>query len=396
MNTLLSIVIIAIIILLYLFIKNLNFNSNAKNLIYTLALSALILYIILNPKNCIEYTLNGAKLFFNSVFPSLFPFLVIVNLIFAFGGMEIYSKFLGKILCSPLGLPKECSVVLLSSIFCGYPLGARYAGKLYENNIIDKKTLQRLLNIATNGSPLFIIGTVGTAMLHSSFLGYVLLISNTISCFMMGFILPGRHKAKRNINYSHPSVAVTSLESNSPNLGVALKSSLEDAVKTCLSIGSFVIIFSVIINIIKNSAIYYTALNQICNSLLIPTEIINGSFLGFIEITNGCNILALSNLSSTIKTVICSFLVGFSGLSITAQVYSFIYPYKISMKKYMFFKVIQGIIGAVITFLILKMPFTMIEQETFISSNTIIKSETPILIILLALLILPLLSKKLK
>lgn len=396
MSTLLSIVIIAIIILLYLFIKNLNFNSNAKNLIYTLAFSALILYIILNPKSCIEYTLSGAKLFFNSVFPSLFPFLVIINLIFAFGGMEIYSKFFGKILCSPLGLPKECSVVLLASMFCGYPLGARYAGKLYENNIIDKKTLQRLLNIATNGSPLFIIGTVGTAMLHSSFLGYVLLISNIISCFMMGFILPGRHKVKRNINYSHPSVAITSLESNTPNLGVALKTALEDAVKTCLSIGSFVIIFSVIINIIKNSAIYYTALSQICNSLSIPTEIINGAFLGFIEITNGCNILALSNLSPTIKTVICSFLVGFSGLSITAQVYSFLYPYKISMKKYMFFKVIQGIIGAIITFLILKMPFTMIEQETFISSNTIIKSETPILIILLVFFILPLLSKKTK
>lgn len=396
MNTLLSIVMIAIIILLYLFIKNLNFNSNAKNLIYTLAFSALILYIILNPKSCIEYTLSGAKLFFNSVFPSLFPFLVIINLIFAFGGMEIYSKFFGKILCSPLGLPKECSVVLLASMFCGYPLGARYAGKLYENNIIDKKTLQRLLNIATNGSPLFIIGTVGTAMLHSSFLGYVLLISNIISCFMMGFILPGRHKGKKNINYSHPSVAITSLESTAPNLGVALKTALEDAVKTCLSIGSFVIIFSVIINIIKNSAIYYTALSQICNSLSIPTEIINGAFLGFIEITNGCNILALSNLSPTIKTVICSFLVGFSGLSITAQVYSFLYPYKISMKKYMFFKVIQGIIGAIITFLILKMPFTMIEQETFISSNTIIKSETPILIILLVFFILPLLSKKTK
>lgn len=396
MINLLFLIIVIIIILLYLFIKNLNLNSNTKNLIYTLVFSALIVYIILNPKSCIEYTLTGAKLFFNSVFPSLFPFLVIVNLIFAFGGMEIYSKFFGKILCAPLGLPKECSVVLLASMFCGYPLGARYAGKLYENHIINKKTLQRLLNIATNGSPLFIIGTVGTAMLHSSFLGYVLLLSNLISCFIMGLILPGRYKVKDNKNYSHPSVAVTALESDAPNLGVALKTALEDAVKTCLSIGSFVIIFSVIINIIKSSAIYYTALNQICNAFTIPTETINGSFLGFIEITNGCNILALSNLSTTVKTIICSFLIGFSGLSITAQVYSFVYPYKISMKRYMFYKGIQGFIGAFITLLILKLPFSMMYQETFISSNTLLKPETPILIILLTFLILPLLSKKSK
>ena len=66
------------------------------------------------------------------------------------------------------------------------------------------------------------------------------------------------------------------------------------------------------------------------------------------------------------------------------------------MKRYMFYKGIQGFIGAFITFLILKLPFSMMYQETFISSNTLLKPETPILIILLTFLILPLLSKKIK
>lgn len=394
MNILFYLVIVTIIILLFLLFKNFNLNSISKNLMFTLLFSVLIVYIILNPRNCIEYTLNGAKLFFNSVFPSLFPFLVIVNLIFAFGGMEIYAKFFGKILCVPLGLPKECSVVLLASIFCGYPLGARYAEKLYENKIINKKTLQRLLNIATNGSPLFIIGTVGTVMLHSSFIGYVLLISNMISCIVMGFILPGRSTSKQNKGYIHSSVAITAIESESPNLGVALKTSLEDAVKTCLSIGSFIIIFSVITSIIKGSALYYTAINQLSILTPLPTSVVNGTFLGLLEITNGCNILALSNLTLNSKAILCSFLIGFSGLSITAQVYSFVYTCKISMKRYLFFKTIQGIICAFITFLILKLPFFLIEKEAFISTNTIIKPESPFIIILLFFLVLPLLIKK--
>ena len=396
MNILFYLILISIVVLIYIFFKNFNLNSISKNLIFTLIFSALIIYIILNPKSCIEFTLNGAKLFFNSVFPSLFPFLVIVNLIFAFGGMEIYAKFLGKILCAPLGLPKECSVVLLASMFCGYPLGARYAGKLYEKNIIDKNTLQRLLNIATNGSPLFIIGTVGTAMLHSSFLGYILLISNLISCFAMGFILPRRKTSSIKKFHSKDSVAATIIEDNTPNLGVALKTALEDAVKTCLSIGSFVIIFSVIINIIKSSAFYYTALDSLCNFIPISNAIVNGAFLGFLEITNGCNILSLSTLPITTKAIVCSFLIGFSGLSITAQVYSFVYSYKISMKKYIFFKILQGLLCSFITFLILKLPFFMIEQETFISSNSIINSEIPFIIILLVFFILPIFSKKSK
>lgn len=396
MNILFYLVLIAIVVLLYIFFKNFNINSISKNLIFTLIFSALIIYIILNPKSCIEFTLNGAKLFFNSVFPSLFPFLVIVNLIFAFGGMEIYAKFFGKILCAPLGLPKECSVVLLASIFCGYPLGARYAGKLYEKNIIDKTTLQRLLNIATNGSPLFIIGTVGTAMLHSSFLGYILLISNLISCFAMGFILPRRKNSSIKKFQSKDSVAATIIEDTTPNLGVALKTALEDGVKTCLSIGSFVIIFSVIINIIKSSAFYYTALDSLCDFIPVSNAIVNGAFLGFLEITNGCNILSLSTLPITTKAIVCSFLIGFSGLSITAQVYSFVYSYKISMKRYIFLKFFQGLLCSFITFLILKLPFFMIEQETFISSSSIINSEVPFIIILLIFFILPLLSKKSK
>ena len=143
MKVLLFIVLALIVFLIYLLLR-----KSSKNLLFTTIFSVLIIYIILNPKSCISFTISGAKLFFYSVFPSLFPFLVIVNLIFAFGGIEIYSKILGKILCTPLRLPRECSVVILASLFCGYPLGSRYACELYERKVINKTTLERLLNIA--------------------------------------------------------------------------------------------------------------------------------------------------------------------------------------------------------------------------------------------------------
>lgn len=390
MRILLLIVLVLIVILIYFLLK-----KSSKNLLFTAILSLLIFYIILNPKDCIAFTIAGSKLFFYSVFPSLFPFLVIVNLIFAFGGIEIYSKFLGKIICTPLGLPKECSIVLLASVFCGYPLGSRYAGELYELNIIDKPTFQRLLNIATNGSPLFIIGTVGTAMLHSTFLGYILILSNLLSCIVMGLILPGRTK-RNSYSNSKSLVAVTNLETPSPNFGLAFKSALEDATKTCLSIGSFIIIFSVIIGIIKSSALYHTAISTLCSSRLISYDIVDGVFLGFLEITNGCNIISASSISLNLKVIACSFLIGFSGLSITSQVYSFIYKYKISMKKYITLKIIQGIICALITFILLNLSFPMWNQETFLNKNSIFSSRTSFIIILMFLFTLPVLLKKLK
>lgn len=389
MKALLFIVLALIAFLIYLLLR-----KSSKNLLFTTIFSVLIIYIILNPKSCIAFTISGAKLFFYSVFPSLFPFLVIVNLIFAFGGIEIYSKILGKILCTPLRLPRECSVVILASLFCGYPLGSRYSCELYERKVINKVTLERLLNIATNGSPLFIIGTVGTAMLNSTFLGYILLISNALSCIIIGLILP----TKKTVNYrlsSNSSVAATQIKEN-PNFGVALKNALDDATKTCLSIGSFVVIFSVIISIIKSSGIYHTAINALCSTGIINYSILDGLFLGFIEITNGCSIVATSNLSLNIKILICSFLIGFSGLSITFQVYSFVYKYKVSMKKYLSLKIVQGIICTLITLLFLKLPFSLIEQETFFMNNSMLASKTGFLAILIFIFLLPVILKKVR
>lgn len=383
MNLLLILTLLIICYLIYILLKSYDINT-----ILIFLCSILILYIVLNPKECIAFTIAGTKLFFYAVFPSLFPFLVIVNLIISFGGIEIYSKLLGNLICKPLGLPKQCSLVLLVSVFCGYPLGARYAAELYDQNLLDNKTFQRLLNIATNGSPLFIIGTVGTAMLGHPILGYILIVSNILSCIAMGLLLPGRYKAKDNmlINKSYVPKNI--------NLGVAMKIALEDAVKTCMSIGSFVIIFSVLINIIKSNGYFHTALMIISNYTFIPFEIFQGLILGVLEVTNGCNLIASSSISFDYKLIITSFLIAFSGLSITSQVHSLVYKHGVSMKKYISLKVLQGIISCVITFFICNMPFVNLTKETFVNNFESFAPSPYFFAIIICIITLPIFINK--
>lgn len=385
MKVILILTLIVIFSLIYLLLKN-----HDKNALLTFICSIIVVYIVLNPKQCIGFTIDGAKLFFNAVFPSLFPFLVIVNLIISFGGIEIYSRLLGTLLCRPLGLPKECSLVLLVSVFCGYPLGARYAAELYEQNLIDHKTLERLLNIATNGSPLFIIGSVGTAMLGHPSLGYILIISNILSCILMGLLLPGRYKWKI-YKTTNKKVSTQSI-----NLGIALKNALEDAVKTCISIGSFVIIFSVIINIIKSNASFNIALTYVSKYTNLPIEIFQSFTLGILEVTNGCNLIASSAISYDLKLTISSFLIAFSGLSITSQVYSLVYKHKISINKYILLKVIQGIVAALITLFICNMSFVHIAQDVFLDSYPKVYSFSPFLLGIIFLITMPVIVYKLK
>lgn len=345
MYLLLCILICIIFILIIYGVK-----SSGLNVIVTFLCTIFILEIVIMPQLCISSAITGAKLFFYKVFPSLFPFLIISNLMINFGGVQIFSKVFGNILCKPLRIKKECSFVILISFICGYPLGAKYTCDFYEKGIIDLETCQRLLNIASNASPLFIIGSVGASMMKNVKLAYILLASNCISSYIMGFVIPGNSKNKpvkseKKVDYEEPK-----------NIGVLFKQIIDNSISTCLSICGYVVIFSVIIQFIINSKVFYIVINHLSAVLHISKKLLSGILLGSIEMTNGCNLIALSTGPFLIKSAVISFLLSFSGISIITQVYSFTYKYKISMKKYILRKLIQGFISAFLTFLLFIIP----------------------------------------
>ncbi|WP_333886569.1 sporulation integral membrane protein YlbJ [Clostridium sp.] len=382
MEFLLYFLMCTIIVLLYILFKN-------TNLIITIICSILIVQIIMAPKICIDGVLMGSSLFFYKVFPSLFSFLVVCNIILYYDGINIYSKLIGKILCKPLKLPVSCSFVVIISILCGYPLGAKYSCELYEKKIIDSFTCERLLNIASNASPIFILGSVGISMLKNSFIGYILLLSNFLSCIVMGLLLPaGKIYKNQNINKVHNYIH--------ENIGTSLKKSIENSITTCISIGGFVIIFSVIDNILKHNLIFHSLVYEISNILGLSRDIVEGTLLGIIEMTNGCNLISSSTASTTLKLIIISFLFTFSGICIIFQVYSFTYKFKISIKKYIIGKIVQGTICSTLSFLLYNLSFRKLSTQTFLPNYKIAENLSNVLILTLLLLIVPWLLFKLK
>jgi len=367
LKLLLVILLISIILLLFKLFKTLKINLSI-----TLICSLIIVQIILTPNICIQYTISGAKLFFNAIFPSLFPFLVVINIIISYDGIHIYSKLLGNLICRPLKLPKECNFALLVSVLCGYPLGARYTCDLYEKNIIDLNTCERLLNIASNASPLFIIGSVGTSMMLSPKIGYILLLSNILSCMFMGFIIPSKNSA---FKIKYRSSNFTEVKSNNGNIGIIFKNSIEDAMKNALNIGGFIVVFSVITGIIKDNVIFNIVLDKVSLIIGASGNFIEGLLLGMLEMTNGCFLISSSNSTLYIKLPVLSFLIAFSGLSIISQVYSYTYKYSVSIKKYIARKFIQGIISSILTvilyyiFLHTSSVFTFNNMSIFKNSN---------------------------
>ena len=339
-----SILFLLIIILSIILIKLLKI----KGIIFSLFLTLTVIYFIVNPKLSMEASLAGAKLFFYSVLPTMFPFMVICNMIINLDGIKLYSKILGPILCKPLGLSYPCSFALVASFLCGYPLGAKYSTDLYKKELIPHDEFVRLLNIASNIGPLFLLGAVGTSMLGNSTLGYLLLIPSYLSAIIMGIITKNKKREKK---LSLSKEVITENKSTF-NIGEVIKKSIEDASLNILVLCGYVIMFSVIISMLKTLFISTGTLTNLSSMLNIPPDIFNGLFLGSIEVTNGCNIIASSNLSLFSKLLLLSFLSSFGGLSIIMQTSSFFYKENVSIIKYFLFKVLQGIIAFVLMFFV--------------------------------------------
>lgn len=374
-----------IISLAFLLIKQLKIK---KNILICILISILIVLFILNINAGISAALDGAKLWYKAILPTTFPFVVICNLLIYYDGISLYSKFLGPLLCKPLGLSKNCSFPLVASILCGYPLGAKYCVDLYSMKYIGKEEFIRVLNIASTVGPLFLIGSVGVSMLGNSSLGYILLIGNYLSAVCIGIIT----QKKRTSQYEsslYPSSQKIS------DFGTAIKNAVENGINTVLAIGGFIIIFSVIISLAKNSSYITFSLNKLENIFNLPTGTLYGLFLGSIEITNGCNILSSIKLYLPIKLGIISFLCSFSGLAIIAQVSSFVSSTKIKYSKYIILKVIQGLISFIITYFAVKILPTSITTSSIKSDftfNTYMYS-IPILILLVLFLMFKFFNK---
>lgn len=339
-----SIIFLLVIIFFLLLLLFKLFNKN-QNYFMCILITGFIFVFVDNLEGCIDAALIGVNLVVKTIIPTIFPFSVICNLLISYDGVSLYSKILGPILCKPLKLSKSSSFPIVASFLSGYPLGCKYCCDLYSLGYIDRNEFERLLNIASNASPMFIIGSIGATMLGDIKLGFILLIGNYLSAIIVGIL---------TMNHTKTSSSMKELPKNNTNtnFGSALKSALDNGINTTLQVGAFVILFSIIISIIKNNTYISIAFYNIEEFLNLPKYSIYGLFLGSVEFTNGCKLITTLPLTLPFKLAIISFICSFSSLSVIAQISSFVYKYNISIAKYSFIKLIQGIISFSITFII--------------------------------------------
>ena len=326
-----------------------------------------LFFLVLFTKSNFNAAKKGITLWANNVVPSLFPFFVAVELLKHTNLIYFLSIKLDKYMKPIFNLPGVASFPFVMGLISGYPVGAKIVSDLYSNNLCTQKEAERMLAFTNNSGPLFIIGTVGCSFYSNTSIGILLLISHILSSICVGIILGIISRIKSATNKftanSRQSASTNNFSSllqddiKIADLGGILGSAILSAIKSILMIGGFVTIFSVILSILSNTKILTILSYFISNIFHINPDYIVGLLTGFLEFTNGLyKISTINNKMLSINLILSSFIIGFGGISVTLQVLNIISKNKLSIKTYIFGKLLHGTISALFTFLILSMP----------------------------------------
>ncbi len=334
------------------------------------------LFLVLFSNSNLTACKDGLLLWANSVIPSLFPFLVAAQLLGYTNVVDFLSMRLNFLMKPLFNVPGSGAFPFIMGLISGYPVGAKIVSDLYVRGEVTKGEAERLLCFTNNSGPLFIISTVGSSLYGSTTIGAILLFTHILASLAVGIILgvlsrkkssgksiTGDNSVTLKVNSNlYPSnynksnnTAVKSVRIS--NLGEILGDSILSGIKTILMIGGFVTLFSVIISILKRTKILIIFASIIANILHINQDLVLGLFTGIIEFTNGLSIISNIHLKNiSVNLVLSSFLLGFGGISVTLQVLSIISKNKLSGRKYLFGKILHGLLAAIITWVVLQIP----------------------------------------
>lgn len=324
------------------------FNETFQDTIFTCLIFVIMIIIITNPKRYTAGTISGIKLFFFSVLPGLFPFMLLTKLLTELGMLFKMTKHLNKPARFLFGTPGVSLYAFFMSILSGYPIGAKIIDDLYQKKLITEADAKKMTIFCTTSGPIFVIGAVGTIMLKSFKIGIILYVSHILSCVLIAIFV---NLFNRNRKQNQEVLGESIIISKKDNI---LGSCVIDSINSIFIVGAYITIFYLLTEIFESIKIF-DAITFICSPLLkilkIDTSYFKGTLYGILEVTRGCKELSVSFNKLSIS--LCSALISFSGISIIMQSMVFLKNAKIKTRNFIFNKIAHSILSFIICYLLL-------------------------------------------
>ncbi|MBQ4057422.1 MAG: hypothetical protein IJD40_00655 [Lachnospiraceae bacterium] len=269
---------------------------------FLLMISLLIMLLIFHD-TVISGTQNGLLLWYQTLVPSLLPFILVTNAMSETNAYYSIARHFQKIHPQKT---YEIIAILLGNL-CGYPIGGKILNDFVKNQCISNKQANRLLPLASQASPMFLLGYVYNHILHKEI---------SLGIFLISIYLPTIIYYTCLCLFSakdvHPIYCISTQKIN-------IKDTFLHAVEIMVMIGLYVIIFSILLTTLL-PFFQFT-----------PAKII----LSFFEITTGLPLLNSLPLTKPFQMALLCSLCSFGGLCSAFQVKGVLEYSNTDIKKYL-------------------------------------------------------------
>ena len=131
------------------------------------SLTLILIIFLINIDIVISSTKSASIIFFNKVFISIFPFIILSDILIYFNYHIFLKNTIGKIISKIFNIDSNSTIVFILSILTSQPANAVYIKDLLDNNIIDINEANKILCFTYFPSISFVIATIGLSLYKS-------------------------------------------------------------------------------------------------------------------------------------------------------------------------------------------------------------------------------------
>ncbi|TGB05495.1 sporulation integral membrane protein YlbJ [Halobacillus salinus] len=326
-----------------------------KTLVLTSLTLLFAIALIVYPQAALKASLRGLDLWWEVVFPSLLPFFITAELMIGFGLVHGLGALSERLMRPLFNVPGCGGFVWVMGMASGYPAGAKWTADLRKNGQVSRAEAERLVAFTNASSPLFIFGAIAVGFFHSAKLGFLIALCHYGGNFLVGIGMryykkdeTSLERASRNpgLRNAFDTMHSSRLQ-DGRSIGKLMGDAVTKSVDTLLMVGGFIMLFSVMTELLKQTGMIHLVSHGL-TWLQIPYNFHIPIVSGMLEMTTGIGSITATSEPLLAQLMLVSFLLGFHGFSIQAQIASILASTDISFKPYAMARIAHGTIAALL------------------------------------------------
>ena len=288
-----------------------------------------------NSSIAMEYITRGLRLCAKTVIPSLFPFMVISDLILSSGLGETLLRPIAPVCCRLLRLPQVGCYAVIMGLLCGFPIGARCAISALKANQMTEEEVLRVLLFSTNPSAAFLINAVGASLWGNQRFGMALFASVLLSQILSGLLLTYVF-CKKEHDLSSQANTTSSEKAPTISLTRQFTQAIGSASTGILLICAYVVFFSALSGTV----------NLVLEGVGAPSSL-KVMIACILELSGGAS-AACGLAQPLFAALLCAFAAGWGGISVHCQLMSVCDGFRLKFSTYLLAKLLQSILCALL------------------------------------------------